>query len=78
MSKSKQTREIARAMVNPLFAWTNAMLKGGELMLDSMGALAKNARSVRVAVLPEAEAPARKQASRTKSKAGAKRARRRR
>ena len=79
MSKSKQTREMARAMVNPLFAWSTAMLKGGELMLDSMEAMAKNARQVRVAVLPEADAPPRKRKSRSKaSKSGAKRARRRR
>ena len=79
MSKSKQTREIARAMVNPLFAWSTAMLKGGELMLDSMEAMAKNARQARVAVLPEAEAPLRKRNGRKgASKSGGKRARRRR
>jgi len=73
MSKSRQSRELAKAMVNPLFAWSHAVLKGGEMMLDSMGAMAKSARSVRVAVLPEAGAPPRK-----KAKSGAKRARRRR
>ena len=78
MSKSKQTREMARAMVNPLFAWSTAMLKGGELMLDSMEAMAKNARQVRVAVLPEADAPPRKRNAAKASKSGAKRARRRR
>ena len=79
MSKSKQTREMARAMVNPLFAWSTAMLKGGELMLDSMEAMAKNARQVRVAVLPEADAPPRKRnARKASSKSGGKRARRRR
>lgn len=78
MSKSKQTREMARAMVNPLFAWSTAMLKGGELMLDSMEAMAKNARQVRVAVLPEADTPPRKRNARKASKSGAKRARRRR
>jgi hypothetical protein len=78
MSKSKPTRELAKAMVNPLFAWSNAVLKGGEMMLDSMGALAKSAGSVRVAVLPEAGAPPRKHSTRKKAKSGAKRARRRR
>ena len=78
MSKSKQTRELAKAMVNPLFAWNTAFLKGGEMMLDSMQALAKTARSVRVAVLPEVEAPPRKQSARKKARSGAKRARRRR
>jgi len=54
------------------------VLKGGEMMLDSMGAMAKSARSVRVAVLPEADAPPRKQSARKKARSGAKRARRRR
>ena len=70
MSKSRQTREAAKAMVNPLFAWTNAVLKGGEMMLDSMQAAAKNARSARVAVLPEADAPPRKRSARRKANAG--------
>ena len=75
MSKSKQTRETARAMVSPLFAWSNAMLKGGELMLDSLAAAAKNnARTIRVAVLDE-DAPPRKS---RKAKARAGRATRRR
>ena len=80
MSKSKQTREVAKAIVSPLFAWSNAMLKGGEIMLNSMEAMAKNARQVRVAVLPEADAPPRKRNGRSKaaSKSGGKRARRRR
>lgn len=83
MSKSRQTRETAKALVSPLFAWSNAILKGGEMMLDSMQAAAKTARSVRVAVLPEADAPPRKRSARSKAKAGprakakAKRARRR-
>ena len=76
MSKSKQTRDIAKAMVSPLFAWSNAVLKSGEMMLDSMQAAAKN---VRVAVLPELDAQPRKRAN---AKAGgakrAKRARQRR
>jgi hypothetical protein len=57
MRKSRQARETARAFVNPLFAWSNAMLKGGELMLDSLAAANRNARGIRVAVLPEADAP---------------------
>ena len=60
MAKSRQSHEIAKALVNPLFAWSNAVLKGGEMVLDSMQAAAKNARNVRVAVLPEADAPPRK------------------
>ena len=63
MSKSSQAREAARAIVNPLFAWSNAVLKGGEMMLDSMAAAAKNAQRVRVAVLPEENAPQRRPAS---------------
>ena len=69
MSKSKQTLETARAMVSPLFAWTNAVLKGGEMMLDSMQAAAKNAKATRVAVLPELEAPARRQSPQRKRRA---------
>jgi hypothetical protein len=56
MAKSRQSTETAKALVSPLFAWTHAMLKGGEMMLDSMQAAAKNARTVRVAVL-DANAP---------------------
>lgn len=73
MSKSRQTRETARAMVNPLFAWSNAVLKGGEMMLDSMAAAAKNAGAVRVAVLPDADTP-RRRAAPSKAKAGSGRA----
>ena len=75
--KSRQSREMVKAIVNPMFAWSNAVLKGGEMMLNSMEALAKNARTVRVAVLPEADAP-RKQSARKKARSGAKRAKRRR
>ena len=57
MAKSRQSHEIAKAFVSPLFAWSNAVLKGGEMVLDSMQAAARNARNVRVAVLPEADAP---------------------
>ena len=60
MAKSRQSNEIAKAFVNPLFAWSNAVLKGGEMMLDSMQAATRNARNVRVAVLPDADAPPRK------------------
>ena len=79
-NKSRQSREMAKAIVNPMFAWNNAVLKGGEMMLNSMEAFAKNARTVRVAVLPEADAPARKRSARGKAKAGngGKRAKRRR
>ncbi len=65
--KSRQSREMVKAIVNPMFAWSNAVLKGGEMMLNSMEALAKNARTVRVAVLPEADAPQRKRSARRKA-----------
>ncbi|HET7596902.1 MAG TPA: hypothetical protein VF280_14780 [Burkholderiales bacterium] len=80
MTKSKQTRETARALVNPLFAWTNAMLKGGEIMLDSIEAAAKSAQQpIRVAVLPNGDAPTRRARRKSSGKNGskAKRARRR-
>ena len=77
-NKSRQSREMARAIVNPMFAWSNAVLKGGEMMLNSMEAMAKNARNVRVAVLPEADAPQRKRSARKKARsASGKRAKRR-
>ena len=77
-TKSRQSREMVKAIVNPMFAWSNAVLKGGEMMLNSMEALAKNARTVRVAVLPETDAPPRKRAAGRKAKSGnGKRARRR-
>jgi hypothetical protein len=78
MNKSKQSRATAQALVSPLFAWTNAVLKGGEMMLDSMQAMAKNASGVRVAVLPDADAPARKRSTPAKSKARTRRAKGRR
>ena len=64
MSKSSQSREAAKAIVNPLFAWSNAVLKGGEMMLDSMAAAAKTAQQVRVAVLPDEDTPRRRPAAR--------------
>ena len=80
MTKSKQTRETARALVNPLFAWTNAVLKGGEMMLDSLEAATKGAQQpIRVAVLADGDRPTRR--ARRKSTGGkngkGKRARRR-
>ena len=69
MTKSKQSRETAQALVSPLFAWTNAVLKGGEMMLDSMHAAARNARTVRVAVLEDANTPPRKRSAPGKAKA---------
>ena len=79
-NKSRQSREIAKVIVTPMFAWSNAVLKGGEMMLNSMEAMAKNARTVRVAVLPEVDATPRKRAAGRKAKSGngAKRAKRRR
>lgn len=76
MRKSRQARETARAFVSPLFAWSNAMLKGGELMLDSLAAASRNARAVRVAVLPEADAPRPQRKSKSRSARKAKRRRR--
>lgn len=77
-NKSRQSRDMAKAIVNPMFAWSNAVLKGGEMMLNSMEAMAKNARNVRVAVLPEADAPQRKRSARKKANSSSgKRARRR-
>jgi len=78
MAKSRQSRETAKALVSPLFAWTNAVLKGGELMLDSMQAATRNAeRQVRVAVLPDADTPQRRSAP-GKSKSRSRRAKSRR
>ena len=64
MAKIRQSTETAKTLVSPLFAWTHAMLKGGEMMLDSMEAAAKNARTVRVAVLPNGEMPRRRRTAR--------------
>ena len=62
MAKSRQSNETAKALVSPLFAWTNAILKSGEMMLDSMGSAARNAHTVRVAVL-DTDKPQRRAAS---------------
>ena len=78
MAKSRQSQQYAKAFVSPFFAWTNAVLKGGELMLDSVQAATRNAnRTVRVAVLPDADAP-RKRPAPGKAKARSKRAKSRR
>jgi hypothetical protein len=83
MTKSKQTRETARALVNPLFSWTSAMLKGGEMMLDSIEAATKSAQQpIRVAVLANGDTPTRRARRKSTGKNGrnggkAKRARRR-
>ena len=69
MAKSRQSHVTARAFVSPMFSWTNAVLKGGEMLLDSMGAAVRNARNVRVAVLPAKAGPRSKApARRAKSK----------
>lgn len=74
MSKSSQARETAKVIVNPLFAWSNAVLKGGEMMLDSMAAAAKNANTVRVAVIHEADnTPRRRPAARKAKRRGRRR-----
>ena len=81
MTKSKQTRETARALVNPLFSLTGAMLKGGEMMLDSLEAATKSAQQpIRVAVLPNGgDAPTRRARRKSSGRNGSKgkRARRR-
>lgn len=76
MAKSRQSHEIAKAFVSPLFAWSHAVLKGGEMVLDSMQAAAKNARNVRVAVLPDADAPPRKRSGSGKKRSRGAKARR--
>ena len=69
MSKSSQAREAAKVIVNPLFAWSNAVLKSGEMVLDSMAAAAKTAQQVRVAVLPDGNTPRRPASGKRKRKA---------
>ena len=76
MRKSPKTREAAKALVSPLFAWSNAMLKGGEMVLDSMQAAASQARKASVGVIPTADAPARRRSASRKRKAKSRRARR--
>ena len=78
MAKSRQSHERAKAFVSPLFAWTNAVLKGGEMVLDSMQAAARNARTIRVGVLPEVDDPPRKRSAPGKSKKSSSRAKKRR
>lgn len=78
MAKSRQSHEFARVLVNPLFAWTNAVLKGGEMMLDSMQAATRNAKNIRVAVLPDSDTPRKRSAPGKRKRArGAKGKRRR-
>jgi len=78
MAKSRQSHEIAKAFVSPLFAWSNAVLKGGEMVLDSMQAATRNAQGVRVAVLEAADTPPRKRSARSKAKKRSIRAKKRR
>ena len=68
MSKSRQSHQTARTLVSPFFAWTSAVLTSSGMMLDAMRAAAKSARNVRVAVLPDASAPARKRTAPRKAK----------
>ena len=77
MAKSRQSHEVAKAFVSPLFAWSNAVLKGGEMVLDSMQAATRNARNVRVAVLPDTQTPARKRPATGKKRARRAKTRRR-
>ena len=76
MRKSPKTREAAKALVSPLFAWSNAVLKGGEMVLDSMQAAATQARKATVGVIPTLDAPARRKSASRKRKAKSRRARR--
>ena len=65
MRKPKQGREAHNPsipLVNPLFAMTDALLKGGEKVLDSMEEVAKNAGAMRVSVIPTADAPKKRRA----------------
>lgn len=71
MAKTRQSHVTAKALVSPMFSWTNAVLRGGQMVLDSMGAAVRNARTVRVAVLPDVAA-ARKHSKPRKAKAKAK------
>ena len=78
MRKSPKTRETARALVSPLFAWSNAVLKSGEMMLDSMQAAATQVRKAAVGVIPTADAPAPRRRSRSSSSKRKAKSRRRR
>lgn len=49
-----------RTFLSPFFAWTEAALRGGHLVLDQLHEAAKRARPARVGVIPTADAPARK------------------
>ena len=71
MRKSRESLKVAKALVNPVFAWSNALLKGGEMMLDSMAAAARQAKAASVAVIPTVDAPAPRRARR-KAKSSAK------
>jgi hypothetical protein len=49
-----------RLFVNPFAIWTNLALKTGEAMIASAHAVAAEAKARRIAVIPTADAPARK------------------
>jgi hypothetical protein len=49
--------------LSPLFIWTDAMLKGGKAALDSMQEVAKRSPSARIAVIPTADAPPRRESA---------------
>lgn len=51
---------MRKSFVSPFFAWTEAALRGGHLMLDQLQEAAKQARARRVGVIPTADAPPRK------------------
>ena len=65
-----------KSFLSPFFAWTEAALRGGYLMLDQLQEAAKRARQTRVGVIPTADAPPskprRKAAAKAKPKAKAK------
>jgi hypothetical protein len=66
---SRYSNLTAKALVSPMFAWTNAVLSGGDMMLDAMRTAVRNSRGIRVAVLPEAtKVPAKASKRRAKGK----------
>jgi hypothetical protein len=60
---------MKRSFVSPFFAWTEAALRGGHLMLEQLQEAAKQARAKRVGVIPTADAPPRKPRRKAAAKA---------
>jgi hypothetical protein len=59
---------MRKSLVSPFFAWTEAVLKGGWNVLDSMQDAVRQGPKPRVGVVPTADAPA----PRPRRRAGAK------